>query len=171
MKIKAHHYRFCSICGGRLEPKSGNLHCAKCDFINYQNPRPTVTALILNRGKILLVKKKQAPFKGWWDLPGGFVDKGEHPGKTLARELKEELGISVKRKKFFGLYTGTYPSPTDPFFILSAVYVVKPKPGKVGISDKGELKDLGWFSRKDLPPKIAFDSNRRALKDFLKIWS
>lgn len=171
MKIRTCHYRFCSICGGGLKPKGGNLHCAKCGFINYQNPRPTVTALILNRGKILLVKKAQAPFRGGWDLPGGFVDKGEHPEETLARELEEELSIAVKGKKFFGLYAGTYPSATDPFFILSAVYVVKPKSGKVSIIDKGELKDWGWFSKKDLPPKIAFDSNQRIIKDFLKVWS
>lgn len=161
------HYKFCSICGQPLYFKNGNLHCSRCPFVNYRNPRPTTTAIILYGEKILLTKRSNTPFKGWWDLPGGFLNKDETPPKALKRELKEELGLLIRKQKLFGLYTGTYPSKFDPFYILSVVYIVEPKSSSVRILDKKELSDARWFSRNKLPKKIAFDSNQRILRDFI----
>lgn len=164
------NYKFCSICGARLERAGKNLACTKCPFINYRNARPTATAIILFQNRILLTKRNNEPFKGWWDLPGGFVDRGESPDDALKRELTEEVGLKIKSKKFFGIYPGIYPSPFDPFYIISAVYVVRPQSGKIGIFDKKELADARWFAKKELPSKIAFDSNQKILKDFLRAW-
>ena len=35
-------------------------------------------------------------YRKGWTLPGGLVDKGEHPATTVVREMKEELGITVE---------------------------------------------------------------------------
>jgi mutator protein MutT len=162
-------YRYCSICGGRLKlNKEKNLACSRCRFINYRNSRPTVTALVLRKNKLLLVKRAKAPFSGWWDLPGGFIERGETAEQALRRELKEETGLRAFHIKFFGTYVGTYPFGFDPFHILSVVYLV--------INPKGEPKAMDdvsasrWFDKKELSKKIAFDSNQKIIKDFLKIW-
>jgi 8-oxo-dGTP pyrophosphatase MutT (NUDIX family) len=52
--------------------------------------RVAVRALIIQNGKILLVKEDS---DGWWALPGGGVEHGEPIKVTLAREVEEELGV------------------------------------------------------------------------------
>jgi len=164
------YYKFCSICGGKLRLKKSNLHCVKCSFVNYRNPRPTATAIILYKNKILLTKRSISPFKGWWDFTGGFVDGGESPEEALAREMKEEIGLTEYTKSFFGIYTGTYPVSFDPFYTFNVIYLVEPKKGARFILDKKEISEMRWFSRKELPKKIAFDGNQKVIKDFIKIW-
>lgn len=163
------YHKFCSVCGGRLRKKGKQLICSCCPFVNYRNPRPTATAIIVNRNKILLVKRRNTPFRGWWDLPGGFINRGEPSEKALEREVREESGLRIKSRTLFGLYHGIYPSVIDPFHVLSVVYIVKPQ-GVVCTVDKKEVSAVEWFSKKELPKRIAFDSNQRVIKDFLKIW-
>jgi len=158
------------MCGGNLLSKNSNLSCAKCSFVNYRNARPTVTAVILRENKILLTKRNNTPFVGWWDLPGGFVDHGESPEEAIAREMREELGMAIKIKKLLGIYPGTYPSATEPFYVLSVVYMVEPLTKEFGIMDKEELKGFKWFKKKELPPRIAFDSNQNVIREFKKVW-
>src|SRR5437899_1227295 len=124
MKYKLAPYKHCSVCGGKLKlRRDGNLACTKCSFVNYRNPRPTVTALVMHKSKLLLTKRGRAPFDGWWDLPRGFMHSGETPEQAVKRELIEETGLNIKINRLFGIYPGTYPSPTEPFTILSMVYV------------------------------------------------
>lgn len=163
-------YHFCLICGGRLKlNKEKNLACSRCRFINYRNPRPTATALVLRKNKLLLVKRARVPFSGWWDLPGGFIEKGETAEQALRRELKEETGLRASHIKFFGTYAGTYLSSFDPFRILTVVYLVKNPQGKLKAMD--DVSASRWFDKKELPSKIAFDSNQKIIKDFFKTWN
>ena len=55
-----------------------------------------VGALIIQKGKILLEKRKNAPGKGKWSIPGGLVELGESPELAVIREVKEETGIEVE---------------------------------------------------------------------------
>lgn len=163
------YYKYCSICGSELrERKDGNLACPKCDFVNYRNPRPTVTAIVLYGNKLLLTKRAREPFKDWWDFPGGFMHNGESPKEAIAREVKEETGLDIAINKLFGIYPGTYPSDTEPFHILSVVYIAKSNQEELEALD--DVAESVWFEKKAIPEKIAFDSNQQVLKDFLKIW-
>lgn len=156
-----------------MKEKSGNLHCVRCPFVNYRNPRPTVTAIILHKDKILLTKRSIDPFKGRWDLPGGFMKNGETPAQALKREIKEELNLGIKIKKFIGAYPGVYPARFDPCYTLNNVFVVIPVGIRNLMRDKGEIGEIAWFSKEDsirLIKKIAFDGDRKAFKFFLKIW-
>jgi 8-oxo-dGTP diphosphatase len=47
---------------------------------------------------IFLVKRKHEPFKGYYALPGGFIELGESTEEAITREVKEELGINIKIK-------------------------------------------------------------------------
>jgi len=55
-----------------------------------------VGALILNQGKILLVKRGVEPGKGKWSIPGGAVELGEGVREATIREAKEESGLDVE---------------------------------------------------------------------------
>ena len=58
-------------------------------------PYVGVGAVIVQDGKVLLVKRKYEPLAGQWSLPGGAVEVGETLEACLAREMLEETGLAV----------------------------------------------------------------------------
>ena len=61
----------------------------------------TNAILVEKKGKILLVKRLNDTFFGWWCLPGGHAEPGENPGQAARREAREEVGnVEVEGKPF-----------------------------------------------------------------------
>lgn len=62
-----------------------------------RNQRVVVSGFILQKDKFLLVKRSEDDsfLPGYWELPGGKTDYGEDPGKSIAREVKEECGLDI----------------------------------------------------------------------------
>ena len=58
-------------------------------------PIPAVSALIMHKENVLLIKRAASPGKGLWALPGGVVELGEDLKAALIREVKEETGLLV----------------------------------------------------------------------------
>jgi mutator protein MutT len=58
-----------------------------------------VGAVIVHEGKILLEKRKNAPGKGKWSIPGGLVELGESTEQAVIREVKEEAGLDVEEPR------------------------------------------------------------------------
>ena len=59
-------------------------------------PIPTVGAVILNGGQVLLAQRGKEPNKGKWTLPGGAIELGETARQAIEREVREECGIVVQ---------------------------------------------------------------------------
>ena len=59
-------------------------------------PYVGVGAVIVQDGKVLLVKRKHEPLAGHWSLPGGAVEVGETLEACLLREMLEETGLEVR---------------------------------------------------------------------------
>lgn len=135
-----------------------------CKICAFKNPRATVTALIRKDDKLLMALRPEDPFKGWWDLIGGYMNENETPEEALRREIKEELGVDcdLKLLNFFPGYASwqgaEYP-------ILSIAYLAELKSEDFKKSD--EIEDLKWFPVTELPP-IAFDSNVKII-NYLKL--
>src|SRR3990167_11236908 len=96
------YFKYCPNCKAKIKMDDRLIDCALCGFHYYLNPAPT-NGLILEseKGEILLVKRKVSPKKGYWDVPGGFIDFGENLEESLKREIKEELGIQIFNLKYF----------------------------------------------------------------------
>lgn len=59
-------------------------------------PLVGIGAVIVQDGKILLVKRASEPDKGKWSVPGGLVELSEKLEKTVIREVKEETNLDVE---------------------------------------------------------------------------
>jgi len=164
-------FKFCPVCGGKFITKKQDhldrLVCSKCDYVFYQNSKPTVSALIVNKKKeILLVKREIQPKFGSWDTPGGFLENGEDPIVGLKREMMEELGIKLKNIKYLGIYLDSY---YERYYLstLNILYEAEIASGKLKPMD--DVSELRWFNKKDLPlKKIGFQWAVIALKEYIK---
>ena len=92
-------YRFCPADGTKLEAKGGEssgVSCPTCGRSWYRSSAPAVGAAIVEGDRVLVTVRGIEPEKGKIDLPGGFVEVGEHPRDALVREAREELGVEVE---------------------------------------------------------------------------
>ena len=55
-----------------------------------------VGAVIVDRLRVVLVRRRSAPLAGEWSLPGGAVETGETLESCVAREMLEETGLQVE---------------------------------------------------------------------------
>ncbi|MCD6062125.1 MAG: hydrolase [Flavipsychrobacter sp.] len=125
----------------------------------YEYPRfalgadAVVFARVADGLKVLLIQRKNEPFKGQWCLPGGFVDITETCDVAVHRELEEETGVTGIDLKRIDVFDAIDRDPRDR--VLSVAYV--------GIVDelleaKGQddAADARWFDVNDLP-ELGFD--------------
>jgi 8-oxo-dGTP diphosphatase len=74
---------------------------------NHKNPVPAVDFIISkdDNSKILLVRRKNDPFKGMLSIPGGFMSQGETAEDAMIREAKEETSLVVEPIAILGVYS------------------------------------------------------------------
>jgi 8-oxo-dGTP diphosphatase len=134
------------------------------DVIMKFGPRPAITVdgIIEKDRKVLLVKRKNPPFKGSFAIPGGFVEFKEPVEEAVLREIQEETGLKTKIAGFIGVYSAPDRDPRG--HTISVVYELKITGGKVRAGS--DAQDLQWFKVKDLP-ELAFDHND-IMNDYLK---
>ncbi|HOI71903.1 MAG TPA: NUDIX hydrolase [Methanobacterium sp.] len=71
-----------------------------------KHPFLTVDAIIsCSNQSVVLVKRRNDPYKGSWALPGGFVEYGETVETAVLREVKEETGLDIDLKGISGIYS------------------------------------------------------------------
>jgi len=138
--------------------------CPSCAWTHYNNPRPCVTAVIGDTDRVLLTRRAVQPGLGLWDLPGGFMEPGEHPEQALAREICEELGVGLKSTELLGFYPDVYGK--EDIHILNIVFCCRIE-GEMVLCEK-EFQEIRWFGPKDLPGRYAFRSVAAILEDCLE---
>lgn len=154
-------YLFCPKCGGGLKPKNKSLLvCGVCSYYFYQNSKPTSSALIVEDGKILLGKRGIEPFKGFWNIPGGFLNYGEDPAEGAKREVFEETGLVIEVGDLIGIFNDVYGP--DKFATLNIAYKARKISGTEKPGD--DLIELEWFPLDQLPGEIAFKNDHMMLE-------
>ena len=66
-------------------------------------PRVGVGAVVLNEGRVLLVRRGGQPSSGKWSLPGGLVELGETTREAIRREVAEECGLDIRVGEVAGI--------------------------------------------------------------------
>jgi ADP-ribose pyrophosphatase YjhB (NUDIX family) len=104
--------KHCSECGELLEVRwigsegRERLVCRRCNAVCYDNPRVLVSTVVSHGRRLLLCRRAQEPSMGRWNLPSGFLERGETLEMAAARETFEETGVRV-RPDDIHLYTVT----------------------------------------------------------------
>jgi len=75
-------------------------------------PLVGVGGLVLDRGKVLLVKRAKEPSRGEWSIPGGLVELGETLHQAVVREVHEETGLIVQPQTLLKLVERIIPDET-----------------------------------------------------------
>lgn len=117
----------------------------------------TVDAVVLrrraNQNEILLIRRKNEPFKDTWALPGGFVDEGEDLEEAAVRELEEETSVKIAT----AVQLRAFGKPgRDPRHHTVSVAFMAFVPENTNAVAADDAKEIGWFATRDLPA-LAFD--------------
>ncbi len=103
-----------------------------------------VSEVILSKGpRVLMVKAVRGFSKGYWNVPGGFMDYGESPEVGVEREAEEEIGVDIVLDGLLNVYVSGFPG--KPAYTLGFVY-------KGHIASEAfrlkpdEIEDAAWFT-------------------------
>jgi ADP-ribose pyrophosphatase YjhB (NUDIX family) len=157
--MSARPFHYCPICATPLQKKivlnEERLACPACGWVYYEDPKVAAGVLVIESGKVLLVKRVMQPFTGLWSMPAGFVNAYEDPARAAERECREETGLTAQVDHLYSMDTGReHPRGADILLIYSASIC----DGELQAAD--DAADVGWFSLDALPP-LAFTSTRR----------
>ena len=122
-----------------------------------QNIAVTVDAVIFYRKadnlNVLLIKRKNEPFRDQWALPGGFLEENEPMEEGAKRELEEETGLKIEKLQQVGAFGTPGRDPRGRTISIAFVGLIYDEPKLKASDDALEVK---WFNLNDLPD-LAFD--------------
>jgi 8-oxo-dGTP diphosphatase len=140
----------------------------------YNFPRPAVTTdtLVFRWGdhciEVLLIRRRKDPYKGFWALPGGFLEIEETPEDGARRELREETGLEINVLKEVGTFGEIDRDPRGRTITIAFyTFINKTDPMPQAQSDAAETQ---WVSVKELPD-MAFDHREILQEGLLKLKS
>jgi mutator protein MutT len=115
-----------------------------------EQPIIGVGAVIVDRNRVLLVRRATEPLKGEWSVPGGMLELGEKLHDGLRREVLEETGLHVEPGDVLDVFDSIFRDEQGrtQFHYVLIDYICRAVSGeaKAG-SDVSEVK---WVEEKDL---------------------
>jgi ADP-ribose pyrophosphatase YjhB (NUDIX family) len=133
--------------------------------------RPIVSAhaVIIQDGRVLLIRRGRPPGEGRWSAPGGRVEPGEPARETVRRELQEECGIEVEVGEALevidNILPGSAPDGAAEHYVVlyfqAELLSGQPRAGS-------DAAAVGWFSEGELASLDMHPAARRALTRLLQ---
>jgi NAD+ diphosphatase len=136
---------FCGRCGAPLRTKTTERakECPTCGQLHFPRLAPAIIVLVERGGELLLARSRHF-LPGMYSVLAGFVEPGETLEEAVVREVREEVGVTVKDIKYFG--SQPWPFPHSLMIGFTATYAG----GEISLSDD-EIEDAGWFTVDNLP--------------------
>jgi ADP-ribose pyrophosphatase YjhB (NUDIX family) len=160
--------RFCALCGGEMRlrmimpDRRYFKTCSQCGYIDFPGPKLAAGCLVVDEGKVLLLRRGIQPQIGRWTFPGGYVDLGETPLQAALRETSEEVGMTVAADRLLGVYT-------DPANPITAIVVYLARPGLEAPGHSAEATEVRYFEPAGIPwDELAFRTTHNALSEWLE---
>jgi NAD+ diphosphatase len=153
---------FCGSCGSpNLDADTGELarRCPACGRLEFPRISPAVITIIINdKGEALLAHNKKFSNRVY-SLIAGFNEAGESLESTVAREIREEVGLEVKDIRY--IRSQPWPFPNS----LMLGFAARHAGGEIKPDDI-EIEDARWFKRDELPELPGHGSVARSLIGF-----
>lgn len=141
---------FCLACGAPVEPREafGRIRpvCSRCGRVHFVDPKVAAAVLVVDLGKVLLVRRLSQPFQGTWTLPAGFVEADEDPKVAAARECFEETGVEVRVTRLLDVIPGREHERGASIVVVYQGKIVR---GKLAARD--DAGEAGFFAPDELP--------------------
>jgi 8-oxo-dGTP diphosphatase len=115
-----------------------------------QQPLVGVGAIIVQDGRVLLIKRAKAPLLGEWSIPGGMLELGESLRQGAEREALEETGLVVRATDLLGVFDRIVPDETKRtlYHYVLIDFLCDKISGNVLAA--GDASDARWFTLADL---------------------
>lgn len=138
--------RFCTKCGHPLQDDKFETAriCTHCNELYFPQLSPAIIVLIEKDDTILLARHKNR-ISTIFTCIAGYVEMGETLEECVQREIKEEVGLSVKNIRYVG--SQSWPFPDQIMLAFKATYAS----GEIVIQPD-ELEEARWFKKDTLPP-------------------
>ena len=138
--------RFCGRCGSPIEPgrEERKMVCPACGHRAYPRLNPSVIVAVHDGDRLLMARYAKRPIP-WFVLLAGFVEVGETVEQCVAREVREEVGISVKNIRYYG------SQPWGMSGNLTLAFTARLDGPDTLTVDPEELAEARWFPRAEVP--------------------
>lgn len=113
-------------------------------------PRVAVGAVVIEEGKVLLVKRKYPPKKGKWAIPGGSVNLGETLQAAAEREVKEETGLDIKAGEPFHTFDLIEEDSSGNIRFHYVIVDLHADFVSGTIHPDDDVSDAGWFGPEEI---------------------
>jgi ADP-ribose pyrophosphatase YjhB (NUDIX family) len=151
-------FRYCPTCGTRLKrgDQDDKLRptCPSCGFVQYRNPAPTVSILVVEGNQVLLGRRGGPPGAGTWSLPSGYVEYEDNFLTAALREVKEETGLDVELCSLVNVVS-SFVSPR--FHFLGLYLAARVVGGELQAGD--DLTAVEWFPLLGPLPDMGFQED------------
>lgn len=132
-------------------PMPGFLHDLRARIGHDLVLLPAVAAVVeRDDGKVLILKRSDTRE---WSLPSGICEPGEHPSKTIAREVLEETGLRARPERILAVFGGPqvrYPNGDESVY-ATILFWCRVLGGELECRD-GEALELRFVEVADVPP-------------------
>ena len=108
-----------------------------------------VGALIVQHGRVALIKRGKAPLLGEWSIPGGLLELGETTRQGAEREAVEETGLVVRATELLGVFDRIVPDGERTLYHYVLIdFLCEVVSGELRAS--GDAADARWFTKEDV---------------------
>ena len=115
-----------------------------------ERPLLGVGGVVIERGRVLLVKRASEPLKGEWSIPGGLVELGEKLVDAVRREVSEETGLAVEPGEVLELFDSIWRDADGrcQYHYVLVDYLCRVSGGELCAAT--DVSDARWVSEQDI---------------------